>query len=90
MVNSYEGRKRNMNVRGITVESGDFFHDITREPMIDEFILFILDKPFLESQQAPVLLKPEHIDECIEIKSGIAIRSFCYFQTRFFKLKIFS
>jgi hypothetical protein len=52
-----------------------FLYDITCETMIDEFILFIFKQPFLKCQHAPVLFKIEHINQCIEIKPGVAIRS---------------
>ena len=68
----------------IPVEPGDFFYDIMCEPMIDEFILFIFNQPFLECQHAPVFFKPEHIDECIQVEAGITIRSIRDFQSGFF------
>ena len=68
----------------IVVESRDFFNDIPGKSVVDKFILLIIYKPVLESLQAAVSLKPEHIDDLVQVQSCISVGAFRDFKSRFF------
>src|SRR5450631_3014845 len=72
---------KHKTIFSFSAESRNFFHDIVREPVINEFVMLIFDQPLLESQQSPVSFKTEHIDQRIEVKASITIRSFSDFQS---------
>ena len=55
-------------VFGIAGETGDFFNDVSGEPVVNEFVVLIFDQSFLESEQSPVSFETKHIDELIQIQ----------------------
>src|ERR1700676_1062997 len=61
---------KHKRIKSIPTESGDFFHDIMREPVVNEFVVLIFNQSFLESQQSPVSFKTKHIYELIEIQAN--------------------